>query len=382
MILGIDASNLRGGGGVTHIVEMLKAADPPAHGFSQVIVWGGRAILDKIEDRSWLVKLHVPALDRSLLHRAYWQRFKLSTFARKEGCDVLFVPGGAFAGDFRLAVTMSRNLLPFELRELIRFGWSWMAFKLVLLRITQIRTFRRVAGLVFLTRYARDVVKQAVKNIPGKNCIVSHGIDGRFFCPPREQFAISHYSTERPFRILYVSIIDMYKHQWHVAEAVAQLRASGLPVLLSLVGPSYPAALKRLNRTLDLIDPDAKVVRYLGRIPHDQLHLEYMEADLCLFASSCENMPNILLEGMASGLPIACSDRGPMPELLGNTGMYFNPEKPHDIARCLRELIASPALRMEKAKASFKVAHTYSWTQCAEETLEFLAKVAADVGVH
>lgn len=42
MILGIDASNIRAGGGVTHLVELLRAANPSVHGFEKVIVWGDR----------------------------------------------------------------------------------------------------------------------------------------------------------------------------------------------------------------------------------------------------------------------------------------------------------------------------------------------------
>jgi hypothetical protein len=38
MILGIDASNIREGGGVTHLVELLRSVDPLVHGFSQVVV--------------------------------------------------------------------------------------------------------------------------------------------------------------------------------------------------------------------------------------------------------------------------------------------------------------------------------------------------------
>jgi hypothetical protein len=51
MILGIDASNVRGGGGVTHLVELLAAADPVAAGFKCVVVWSGQATLGRIADK-------------------------------------------------------------------------------------------------------------------------------------------------------------------------------------------------------------------------------------------------------------------------------------------------------------------------------------------
>jgi glycosyltransferase involved in cell wall biosynthesis len=116
-------------------------------------------------------------------------------------------------------------------------------------------------------------------------------------------------------------------------------------------------------------------VHYLGAVPYGDLHTIYSKADLCLFASSCENMPNILVEKMASGLPIACSNRGPMPEVLGDAGVYFDPESPHDIERALQELIDSPDLRVTKSKASFARAQAYSWARCAKETFECLGEV-------
>lgn len=375
MILGIDASNIRAGGGVTHLVELLRAAEPSSQGVSQVIVWSGKATLNRIEDRPWLVKSYQPLLDKVLPYRIYWQRFVLSNLARACGCSVILVPGGSYAGNFRPAVAMSRNMLPFEWQELRRYGWSWMTLKLLALRLTQAQTFRRADGLIFLTQYARDAVMGVIKTIGGKIVTIPHGISNLFFRPPREQMPMHRYSIGQPLRILYVSIIEVYKHQWHVAEAVGMLRKNGFPVVLDLVGMAYGPALNRLRKTLNQVDPAGEFIQYSGPLPYDKLHVKYAQADLCLFASSCENMPNILLEGMASGLPIACSNRGPMPEVLGDAGVYFDPESPEDIARALRELLESPELRAKSAKASFERAGAYSWKRCAVETFAFIMQI-------
>jgi glycosyltransferase involved in cell wall biosynthesis len=376
MNLGIDASNIRAGGGVTHLLELLRAVNPLKHGFSQVIVWSGKATLDRLEDRPWLVKSHQSLLDKALPCRTFWQRFRLSELTRAANCDVLFVPGGSYAGNFRPVVTMSQNLLPFEWQELRRFGWSLFTLKMMLLRWTQSRTFCQADGVVFLTEYAKDAVMRVIKSINGKTTIIPHGIDKRFACPPREQLPVSRYSIDRPFRILYVSIIEVYKHQWHVAEAVAQLWESGLPVALDLVGPASSPSLKRLRATLERIDPASEFIRYVGAVPYSKLHTRYAQADLCLFASSCENLPNILIEGMASGLPVACSNRGPMPEVLGNAGVYFDPERPAEIAAAIRKLFDSPELRSRLACESFEKVQEYSWERCADETFSFIVQVA------
>jgi glycosyltransferase involved in cell wall biosynthesis len=373
--IGIDATNLRAGGGVTHLMELLRAAQPLTHSIGHIVVWGSKPTLKALEDQPWLSKRNPTALDKGLLERTLWQRYRLSQAARDEGCDVLFVPGGSYAGNFHLVVTMSQNLLPFEMNELRRYGWTSFTLKLLLLRLVQSRSFRKADGVIFLTEYARDVVLRVTGKLRGQTCIVPHGLNPRFKIEPKVQRVIDGYDDKRPYRVLYVSIIDEYKHQWHVVEAVAALRQQGLPIVLDLVGPVYPPALKRLNQTINRVDVERRWVHYHGAIPFNELHLRYAEADLGLFASSCENMPNILLETMASGLPIACSNRGPMPEVLGQAGVFFNPEQPEDIARALRELIESQRTRTELACASYGRVQEYSWLRCADETFRFLVGV-------
>lgn len=376
MIVCIDASNIRAGGGVTHLVELLRAANPEAHGFSQVIVWSGLKTLERINDRPWLVKSHQPILDKSLPCRNFWQCFRLSKLARNAGCDVLFVPGGSYVGNFHPMVTLSQNLLPLEWVELRRFGWSWMRLKLSILRITQSHTFHRADGLIFLTHYARDVVMQIIKTTTAKSTIVPHGIDVRFVSAPREQLATNQYSKASPFRLLYVSIIDMYKHQWHVAEAVASLRKSGLPLVIDFIGPAYGPALELLTAATEQHDPKGEFLHYRGAIPFEELHIAYRRADAFVFASSCENLPNILIEAMAAGLPIACSNKGPMPEVLGDAGVYFDPERPSEIASAIKTLFDDSELRSRLAGAAFGKAQKYSWKRCADETFSFLAQAA------
>ena len=111
------------------------------------------------------------------------------------------------------------------------------------------------------------------------------------------------------FNWLYVSIINYYKHQEKLAIAACNLAAEGYDLSVELVGPDYPDALVKLTEVLDDIDPDRKVVKYIGAVKYKELPPMYGSADGFIFPSSCENLPNILLEAMASKLVIASSDR-------------------------------------------------------------------------
>jgi len=378
MILGIDAANIRADGGLVHLVEILGAAQPAESGFTKVVVWGGRSTLNQVNDRPWLVKSHQIQLDQRLPVRIWWQHFKLPKLARLAACDLLFVPGGSCWTNFRPMVAFSQNVLPFERKELSRFGWSWMTLKLKLLRWVQSRTFRRADGLIVLTHHAGKVVAQAVGGKPGKVAIVPHGVHGRFARQPREQLPIETYSMARPFQVLYVSKVYPYKHQRQVVEAVKRLRVGGLPVKLDLVGSAYPPALRQLEQTLNRLDPTRSYMRYLGEIPHEELTSKYFSADLFVFASSCEAFAMIITEGMSAGLPMACSDYGAIREVVGDGALYFNPEDSDDIARVLRTFIESTKLRTEKAEVAFGLAQMYSWKRCARDTFNFLASICQD----
>lgn len=376
-VLGIDATNLRRGGGLTHLIEVLRVVDPISVGIIKVVVWGPKSTIDLIENRPWLIKCNPPQLNKNLFFRSFWQRFSLSRASINESCDLLWIPGGSYAGKFRPVVSMSRNLLPFEWHELSRYGWSLITTKLLLLRLIQARSFRQSDGVIFLTEYAKKSVEKVTGSLPGKTKIIPHGLNPRFNFTPKKQENISVYSTDKPFRLLYVSIIDLYKHQWHLVEAIARLREmTGWSLQLDLVGPSYPPALKLLHHSQKKWDPNNTWLRYHGSVPYETLHHIYQEADLGIFASSCENLPNILLEMMAAGLPIACSNRGPMPEVMGSDGVYFDPEDPADILKKVKSLIEDSSKRQHQASMNYHNASTYSWQRCADQTFSFLRDIA------
>lgn len=377
LTIGIDATNLRDGGGITHLIEILRHGQPESHGISRIVVFGGRKILDRLENRDWLTKIHPDELDKGLFSRLFWQTFKFIPCARQAGCDLLFIPGGSYFASFKPIVTMSRNMLPFEKAEVARYGWSLRRLRLILLRYIQSRSMRRADGLIFLTRYAQRAVLDIIGSIQGSVALIPHGLSTRFKSLPKTQKNISSYGLNNPFRILYVSTVDEYKHQWCVVQAVASLYHQGYPVKLDLVGPAhYRPSLEKLQSSIQLYDPTGLCVEYHGAVPYDALHFMYAKADLGVFASSCENMPNILLETMAAGLPLASSCLGPTPEILGDAGLYFDPLVPSEIASAIKTLLESPELRAKNAKENYALAEQFSWSDCSDKTFSFLSQIA------
>lgn len=373
MILAIDASNIRSGGGLTHLRQILINGSSDKYGFSKVIVWSSLNTLSKLPELPWLEKRTHSLLNKSFFFSFFFQFFLLSKELKKVNCDLLFVPGGTFIGSFKPIVSLSQNMLPFEKTEIIRFSSYKMRLKFNFLRFTQGATFKKSEGTIFLTAYAMKYISNVIK-IEKSTSLVPHGIDNKFLNAPKKQENINSYSSFSPFKLLYVSIVTDYKHQWNVAEAVLKLRNEGYPITLDLVGSSTLDALKKLNTVLEN-DKD-KAILYKGMIPYEDLPEIYKSADAFVFASSCENMPIILIEAMSAGLPIVSSEMGPMPEVLGDAGFYFNPLDVSSIYNALREMLESKSLREEKSNLSYQKSLNYTWKECSDRTFEYLFSIA------
>lgn len=377
--IGIDATNLLQGGGRTHLIELLNSVDIKKSGITKIVVWARTSTLEKLPDRPWLKKVTYKQLEGGLVSRSVWQRHYLDDELNRENCDVLFVPGGNIISKFRPVLTMSRNMLPFEWRELRRYGISLQTLKLVLLRFAQIKSLRKADGVVFLTKYAFDAVQKVTGELNCRKKIIAHGVNPRFFLEPRKQKSIDDYSVDTPFRIIYISIIDEYKHQCRVVDVVKQLRNdTGWPLFLHLIGPKYSKSYFKLEQLLSKYPDNTAWVKYHGPMQYDDLHEVYLGADLGLFASTCENLPNILIEKMAAGLPIACSDRGPMPEVLGDAGVYFDSENNKSMMQAISDLVQSPDLRTKLAHEAFERSKSYTWADCADQTMQLLIELAAN----
>lgn len=371
MVVGIDASRNRSGGAKAHLIGILTEGNPLKSGICEVHLWAFRSLLDSIPDWPWLIKHNSKELEQHLLKQVWWQRFRLPSEAREAGCSILLNTDAGTVSTFRPSITMSRDMLSYEPGEIERFGYSRARLRLVLLRYIQNRSLRQANGAIFLTKHAARVIQQycgplsRIANIP-------HGVGADFKCTNATQAWPEE--GERPIRCLYVSNAALYKHQWVVVQAIAVLRERGQNISLTLVGGGAGRAQQLLDEQISLSDPDGVFVEQLDFVPQNKLPVHLANADLFVFASSCENMPNTLVEAMAVGLPIACSNRGPMPEVLGDGGVYFDPEDTDSIAEAVGQIIKDPVLRVKIAQRAKRLSEQYSWSRCANETWAFIVE--------
>ena len=369
LVIGIDGSRNRSGGAIAYLVGILNEGDPERFGIREVHVWAPAALLLAVHDKAWLVKHSPPALQYSLARQIFWQATRMTREAHKVGCDILFTTDASTFCRFSPMIVLSQDLLSYEPGIMKLFGFGRQRLRLQIILFLQNRVFRFADGVIFLTHYAATLVQQSCGSLK-RVAYIPHGISSNF-----KQGKLHNnwpINDERAIRCFYVSNADMYKHQWVVVRAVALLRDRGYNLALTLVGGGGGLAQRLLDEQIIASDPEGEFVEQLNFLPQSDIPRYLRSADMFVFASSCENLPITLLEAMAVGLPIACSNRGPMPEVLKDGGIYFDPEDDISIAAAIEEIIRNPAARQLIAKRAKNLANQYSWTRCADETWNFI----------
>lgn len=110
-------------------------------------------------------------------------------------------------------------------------------------------------------------------------------------------------------------------------------------------------------------------VIFTGFLTDQELNSLYRYATLYLFPSLYEGFGLPPLEAMTRGLPVVSSDRGSLPEILGEAVCYFDPEKEGGLEDAIGELIAHPEEREMLRRRGYERAGRFRWEIMATETL-------------
>lgn len=374
IVIGIEASNLNMGGGKTHLLNILSMYNHSQFCIKKIIIWGRKDLLDSIVDSDYIEKRTNKYLNGGLLLRYKWLMFNSKSEFQKE-CDILFTPSGLYFGGFRPYVTMSRNMLLFDNKERNRLRFI-LRMKIELSRFFQILSLKYSSGIIFISNYSKEIITKTVNLSSIKYVRVYHGISDEFRFSSEIRFAKG--DSKRKLRLLYVSHVYAYKHHWNVVKAVDKLKNKGYDLELILVGGGDTQSIKTLVNIISEIDPENKFVKYNGLQCYDRIATLYQEADIFVYASTCENMPNILIEAMSASLPIVCSNYPPMPEFVKDAAILCDPLDVEDMANAIERLLISPALRREMSIKSYTESLAFEWKKTTKETFDFIQKIYSE----
>ena len=359
MKIGIDASNIRTGGGKKHLEKFVETTIKNFPDITFVIV------SNNIVNSSFSKNLSVKCITNKLLNLNNFlsllsQIFFSYSYFKRNSCDLVFVPGGIFLSSFKPFFAMSQNMLPFDSKELNNFTF-FKKLKFLLIKELQINTFNRSSGVIFLTKNAELIINRYLKNNIITD-VIPHGI--------KQQKDFKYRAYSKRFDILYISDFLPYKHNFNVFKAAYDLILQGYNISLTLVGKKDKTQYGKMKKFLESNIKMRDRIIIAGQVKNNEISHYYNNASLLVFASSCENLPFIILEGLSYGLPIITTNKKPMSSLVSGKNVLFDCYDIKDIKNTIINNLDNDKL-LKISKSNYLLSKKYIWEDTVNRMIKF-----------
>jgi len=188
--------------------------------------------------------------------------------------------------------------------------------------------------------------------------VIAHGVEPAFSRLDR-----SHTESY----LLCVSTLHPHKNLPRLIRAYGRKKRDFRLVLAGLRG-FQAESIERLIDEMGLRDS----VEITGWVPRDELYSLYERARAFVYPSSFEGFGMPVLEALAAGIPVACSDIPPLREVAGDAALFFDPLKEDAIALAIERVTIDGSLRTQLATDGRERAREFTWRRSAEQTLGVL----------
>ncbi len=358
MRVGFNASILWGPvTGVGHYALSLLRALPTAAPDIEFVVFG-------LDPESGLLEMPsnirlVPAGRFRHAGRQAWEQFELPRLAAREGVDVLHCPD--FSRPLLCSVPVVNTIhdLSFYASKHY-FPATKRVYKAAMAHYTVQRS-----ALIAVSEFTRAELQRTFGISPDRVSVIYSGVD--------QATALSCEPASTPF-ILYVGTLEHRKNIVSLIDAYSVFRrTTGLPHRLLLVGArgfGWASIAEAATRS-----PFRNDIEMPGYLDGSTVQRLYQSADVFVYPSLYEGFGFPVLEAMAGGTPVVCSNASSIPEAGGAAAAYFDPFSPADLAEALDRVLSSADLRARMRAEGLRQAARFTWLDCARRHCRSYASV-------
>ena len=234
---------------------------------------------------------------------------------------------------------------------------------------------RRADKIITISEFSKKDIVRFCRVPEEKVEVVYLGVEPEIFnvdANSARAFVSSQYGIGQKPYVFFAGEVGPRKNLGNLIRAIALLKV--MPkckeIELVLVGERRPTTylsyLENLIEELGL----ASDVRWLDFVPRSHLRYLLKTARLSAFVSLCEGFGLPIIEAMACGTPVVCSDVSSMPEIAGNAAVIVDPSDVGQIADGIFSLLTQPGLCEEFVARGKKRALHFTWENTAVKTIE------------
>ena len=216
-----------------------------------------------------------------------------------------------------------------------------------------------------ISEYSKSDISDLFPEYSSKVTSIYIGVDKSIFKPlPHE--AISSFRMEKGLEsnfALYVGALKNHKNPGAMIAAANKLKLP-LVILTNDIEDFNSKILPNIH--------DRELIRLYKSVNEEEIALIYNSATLLFHPSLYEGFGLPPLEAMACGLPVVCSNKTSIPEVVGDAGITFSPDNIDEMLVQLKKAWDSPELRKELSSKGLKRSDKFDWDDTAAMTFEIL----------
>ena len=341
------------------LVQALVGLDGE-HEFLILVTRHNRHLFETGSPRVRQVEFPISTANRVL--RILWEQSIIPMWLRRHRADVFHSPSNVLPVGLPCAGVVTIHFTNF-LTDPMAIPWH----KRWYYRSQIVRSARQASCVVTVSNFLKDRIVQHFGIAPGKIIVSYLGVNPIFHRDRANRPAIK--SDDQSPYVMAVANVLPHKNVEGLIRAFDRLRTEhDLPHYLMLVGD--PKMKETLAEVLESCPCARKNIIYTGFVDNHTLSRLYHGADLFVLPSFEESFGMPLLEAMAVGVPIACSNAGALPEIVGDAAVLFDPSDVDQMAGAMWAVLSDPLRQNDLIEKGKTRVRAFSWKNVALETIK------------
>src|SRR5581483_6080683 len=233
---------------------------------------------------------------------------------------------------------------------------------------------RKADHIITVAQFSKTQIIERLAVDPSKISVIPNGVAPIFRPPNGAELDLGPGNTPEPY-LLYVGNLKPHKNLMRLVSAFAIFRnRTKLDWKLLIVGPGGGNESKQLVlHGADLGISDS--LFFQKNVAHEVLPGLYRKSQFLILPSLIEGFGLSVVEAMACGTPVVCSNAASLPEVAEGAARYFNPLDVEDIASALEDVALSEELRTRLRHNGLKRVGQFSWDESARQHSEVFERV-------
>ncbi|MGO8906777.1 MAG: glycosyltransferase family 4 protein [Solirubrobacteraceae bacterium] len=218
--------------------------------------------------------------------------------------------------------------------------------------------------IIAVSAAGREEIVAGLEIQPERIDVVPNGVRPPPAAPSTAGMREHHQLGQRPIALVVATNLP-HKNLPVLIDALALMSSEQRPILMMAGHDTDDGSLRARAVAAGVADD----VRLLGRLSTETLESLYALADCLVLPTLHEGFGLPVLEAMARGVPVVCSDLPVLREVAGSAALYFDPRVPGKIAPTIAKLIGEAELAGRLRELGRGRAAGFSWQAAAEGTL-------------